>query len=128
MRKAALVGLVLAIAIGALLAWFLFNRPATQTKSTEERMLDVIVSEFPSFSSEGKPVIELESVSVHGDGWYVATIKSLHPVKNPVPVRIVLVEKEGQIRSIIGPETHFSEAKMLSLNIPDSVILELSKS
>ena len=68
MRKLVLVGLALVVIIGSLLAWSLLDRPAAQTESTEERVLGFIVREFPSFSSEGKPVIELESVSACGAG------------------------------------------------------------
>lgn len=127
MKKVILAGTILILTIGSILVWPVISRP-TETISTEEQILKSIAREFPSFSADGKPVIELSSISTHDNGWYVATIKSLQSVKNPVPVRLVLLETDGQIRTILGPDVHFSEEEMLALNIPDSVILEILES
>lgn len=128
MKKIILTGIIILIASVGLWAGFVLNnRPSLQAKPLEERIIESITREYPSFGSDEEPVIGIASMSQHGK-WYIVTIKSLRSVENFVPVKIVLLDDNGWLRVVAGPEVHFPESKMLSLNLPDSVILELKKS
>ncbi len=112
------------------------TQPKPTIKHTEEEILQVIIRDIPAFSNEGKPVAQIDSISRHDDKWYVATVKSLHPVKNFVPVKVVLLDygkPSNNLKVVLGPSVYFSDHDlrdhgMASLNLPDSVIIELQKS
>ena len=130
MKKIIIGGAVLlsiTLCIGAIFIITL-SQSEESKQSLEDRALEVIVRDLPAFASNGKPAIRVGSISPHGNGWYIATIEPLRPVKNPVPVRIILSDKDGWIRIVAGPEAYFSESELLSFNLPDSAILELQKS
>lgn len=96
------------------------------TISIEERVLEATTKNNPEYMHDGKPVIEVVSVSSF-DTWHIATIKSLRSTDTFVPVKIVLLDTSGILRVVAGPDTHFTEKELLEKNAPDSVILELQK-
>lgn len=121
-----LLVIFLSIGVFALKGPSIFKKEAAPTR--EQLILTAIIEGMPQFIHDGKPAIEIYSVSQFEGKWYIVTIKSVRPIKNFVPVRLVLLEEASRFRIIVGPDTYFPEDRLLSLNLPDSVILELQKS
>lgn len=135
MGRLLLIGIViLMVGIGIFFGINSFDKkqaPEGVDRWSREAIVQAIVSARPSLTVDSRPVIEIDSVSMPENGWYVAVIKSVREKKTSVPVRVVLVDNGGhssKLSVLLGPDTYFSEPEMLSLNIPDSVILELKKS
>ncbi len=129
MKKLVLIsGTVVLAVVGIWGGISIYNKLTAEPLSDEEQLIKIITSEYPSFTSNEEPLIEIESVSDNYKGWYVVTIKSKRPVKNFVPVKLVMLETGGIAKTILGPDTHFTESDLLKYNVPDSVIMELQKS
>jgi len=136
MRRLVLFSVILIIVIIGIISIVVFfekdNSPQALRRS-EKELLEAITNEYSDFISDSKPVIQIDSVSQHEEKWYVVTIKSLQPVENFVPVKVVLIdhnhnEDNGRLQVLLGPDIHFSVPQAMALNIPDSVIMELQKS
>lgn len=104
-----------------------FFRDKEPKLSDDEYIIKAITESNSEFIHNNKPVIEIDSITVFNDHWYVATIKSLRATENIVPVKVVVLDTDGIFKVIAGPDTHFTEAELLRYNMPDSVILELQK-
>lgn len=130
-KKVAVIILSVAIVVtGLILVTLKINKDDSAIQNTDEqlqvRVIEAITKGRPSLLDNGKPIIEVDSLS-HHNSWYIASIKSVNETGDAVPVKVVLIDSNGVMRSILGPETRFTEAEMLKYNIPDSVIQELQK-
>jgi hypothetical protein len=127
-----LLGLILLLLIiGLGTGFIIFKQSAPPKELSSEHILQAIIHDIPAFSSAGKPIIQIASVSHIEGGWYVVILKSLHPVKTFVPVKVILMDQglpDHLLTVVLGPDTHFTEDEMTAHNLPDPVILELQKS
>ena len=119
----------IAVLVSTVAGLFLFNDGfLRQERATQEDYIhQAIIEKYPGLMIGGVPLIELKSVTEPEPGWYIANIGSIQETKKDVPVYVVLRGSDENVRVFLGPDIHFSEAEMLSLNMPDSVILELQK-
>ncbi len=124
--KKIIIGILLLFVVTA--GIFIWNRPADPNQSIDDRIIEAITKEFPTFSSDDGPVIEIDSVSRHDNNWHIATIKSSRSGDESGFVKVILADTNTELKVIAGPDTYFTEAELLKRNIPDSVILELRRS
>ena len=108
-------------------SFLLFKNFHSQEKSisTEDRIQEFISSEFSGLNYDNKPIFRLHSLKDSSGGWYLADIRSIHKTKKEIPVYLILLDTNNTLRVILGPDTHFTEKKMLQYNIPDPIMKEL---
>ena len=131
MKKVSVVILSVAIVVtGLVLVILKINKKDSAIQNTNEQLqtkvIEAITEGKPSLLDNGEPIIEIDSLSRHND-WYIASIKSINDTGDIVPVKVILVDSNGVMRSIFGPETRFTETEMLQYNVPDAIIKELTK-
>lgn len=98
---------------------------------SEKDFIDTISRGNPYLLKDGKPTFTIDSMSRIEGEWYIVTIKTIHPVDTYTPVRLVMHAKKlpsRPLRVVAGPDTHFDNNLLLTNDIPNSVIEELSKS
>lgn len=130
MKRISLLFIILALLIVAVVAAVKISSGRDSPGRNNEELLRVITHTFPNLTSEGKPVIQIDSVSRHHDDWYIVTIKSLRQTGELVPVRVVLLDQQENnvgLQVLLGPDTYFSKRETLAFDLPDSVIIELEK-
>ena len=120
-----LVALFIIIGAGAII----FNNfyPKQNKLPYDKELIQAITRTFPAYLYKDKPIVEVASVSKYDNAWYDVTIKSLHEVKEFVPVKIVLVDSQDGLHVVLGPDALFTEDQMLQANLPDAVIIGLQK-
>lgn len=130
MKKFIPISIIALLILSGFALFFLQDIFTTKDESTidDEKILYVITEKMPLFSLNSKPVIKIDSVSRHRGGWQIVTIKSLRSSEKFVPVKVVMLDTEGKLTIIAGPDTYFTESELLKYNVPDSVIMELQKS
>lgn len=117
---------VIAIAVFSLTGIYLYTTIKNTDNSTaDDRITSAIIDAAPFLSSEGSPVFKIKSAN-KSDNWYAVTIESLRETATHTPVYVILVENNGKVQTILGPDTNFTEAEMLKYNVPDSIIREFS--
>ena len=97
---------------------------------SNQEVLQVITRDKPALLYNNRPVIEIASIKRFENKWYVITIKSPKDKDVKVPVKIVLQDISStpsarNLKTIIGPDTHFTEYQQLKYSLPDSVTKEL---
>lgn len=117
---------VIAITVFSLTGIYLYiTNKNTDNPTTDDRITSAIIDAAPFLSSEGSPVFKIKSVN-KSDNWYAVTIESLRETATHIPVYVILVKNNGKIQTVLGPDTHFTEAEMLKYNVPDPIVREFS--
>lgn len=131
-RRLSCVAILILVIIVSVVVWQNYQKSEAFKKGpSSQEILDTIAHDRPELFHDGKPIMEIVSFHRTEDTWYVVTIKSPNDKDMKVPVRLVLQDQGSSRRSlktILGPEVDFPDYLTNTINLPDSVIIELRKS
>lgn len=102
---------------------------STLPDKTDKELLDAMVANDPSLSTDGKPNIAIINVIKPEKGWYVVNIRQIDDVSGENPAKILLHDTgigTQSLSTLLGPGTDFPQETTQSLGVPDSVMKELN--
>lgn len=122
------IGVILLIIFGIGIGIKVWQNSQVSDIPTNQEFLDVIMRDRPALVYKEQPVIQVTNVTKPAEGWYIVTIQSIHARKDDIPTRVVILDREGFKKIVLGPEVDFPDYVTNAVTIPDSVIIGLRKS
>lgn len=121
------IAIILLLIVGFSTSIKLWQNNQPPVAPTNQELLDVIVRDRPALLYKKQPVIQVTDIKNPAEGWYIVAIASVRAEKNITPAQVVILDREGSMKVVLGPEVDFPDYVTDTVTLPDSVIMELRK-